>query len=86
VDYTERTCIVVMEIASPRGPILMGIIVDSVSEVLNIKNAEIEDPPEIGSNLETDYIFGMAKINGGVKILLDIDRVMQGNDLNLPSA
>lgn len=86
VDYTERTCIVVMEIANPGGPILMGIIVDSVSEVLNIKNAEIEDPPEIGSNLDTDYILGMAKINGGVKILLDIDRVMQDNELNLPSA
>jgi purine-binding chemotaxis protein CheW len=80
-DNTERTCIVVMEISSPGGPILMGIVVDSVSEVLNIRNTEIDDPPEIGSDLETDYILGMAKINGGVKILLDIDRVMQENEL-----
>ncbi|HLZ19953.1 MAG TPA: chemotaxis protein CheW, partial [Smithellaceae bacterium] len=54
-------------------------LVDSVSEVVNIKTAEIEDAPNFGSKLNTAYILGMAKINQSVKILLDIDKVM-GND------
>jgi len=79
--YTERTCIIVTEISSHGASILMGIVVDSVSEVLNIKGGEIEEAPTLGQNLDTEYILGMAKMNGGVKILLDIDRVMNGNEL-----
>ncbi len=79
--YTERTCIIVMEIAGQGSSILMGIVVDSVSEVLNIKGGEIEEAPSLGQNLDTEYILGMAKMNGGVKILLDIDRVMNGDEL-----
>ncbi|MDQ5985213.1 MAG: Chemotaxis protein CheW [Syntrophus sp. SKADARSKE-3] len=82
VEYTERTCIVVVEIAMGHKKISMGIIVDSVSEVLNIKDSEIEDTPNFGTKLETDYILGMAKTGGGVKILLDIDKVMAADDLD----
>ena len=82
MDYTERTCIIVMEICGQGASILMGMVVDSVSEVLNIKGGEIEDAPALGANLDTDYILGMAKMNGGVKILLDIDRVMHWEDMN----
>ncbi len=82
LDYTERTCIIVMEISGQGGSILIGMVVDSVSEVLNIKGGEIEDAPNLGSNLDTNYILGMAKMNGGVKILLDIDRVMHWEDMN----
>ncbi len=76
MEYTERTCIIVVEIAGEGKTIAMGIVVDSVSEVLNIRNGEIDDTPAFGSNLDTDYILGMAKMAGGVKILLDIDRVL----------
>src|SRR3972149_7463614 len=69
--YTERTCIIVVEITKASGSVLIGIVVDSVSEVLNIKAAEIEDTPNFGNHLNTDYIYGMAKVGGGVKILLD---------------
>ena len=55
--------------------------VDSVSEVLNIKGADIEDPPVFGANLKTDYILGMAKTGGGVKILLEIDKVLSAEEL-----
>lgn len=78
-ESTERTCIIVTEIATGGNKIFMGIVVDSVSEVLNIKIAEIEDTPHFGSALDTAYILGMAKIGQSVKILLDIDKVM-GND------
>ena len=78
--YTERTCIIVVEVSSGQQKILMGSIVDSVSEVLNIKAGEIESTPNFGSNLDTDYILGLAKTNNGVKILLDIDKVLSGGE------
>jgi purine-binding chemotaxis protein CheW len=80
IPYTERTCIIVVEIGGRGGSILIGIVVDAVSEVLNIKGPEIEATPTFGARLDTDYILGMAKMNGGVKILLDIDRVLNTED------
>ncbi len=79
--YTERTCIIVVEIKEGLGHVLMGIVVDSVSEVLNIKGGEIEDTPAFGAQMDTDYIRGMAKTGGGVKILLDIDKVFGGEEM-----
>lgn len=81
MDYTERTCVIVVEIRGGAGNILMGIIVDAVSEVVNIKAGEIEDAPNFGSRLNTEYILGMAKMGGQVKILLDIDKVLTSNEL-----
>lgn len=81
--YTERTCIIVVEIQGGAGNILMGIVVDSVSEVLNIKNGEVEDTPSFGTQMETDYILGMAKSGGGVKILLDIDRIFTLDEMTV---
>lgn len=80
-EYTERTCIVVVEISGGAGRLLIGIVVDSVSEVLNVKGADIEDTPAFGARLDTEYILGMAKIGGGVKILLEIDRVLGSEEL-----
>jgi purine-binding chemotaxis protein CheW len=77
VEYNDRTCIIVVDIAVKAGKkTVMGIVVDSVSEVLNIKAEEIEDTPTFGVTLGTDYILGMAKVKGGVKILLDINKVL----------
>lgn len=76
IPYSERTCIIVVEIDSESETVLIGIVVDAVSEVLNIRGEEIEDSPAFGTKLDTDYILGMAKMEGGVKILLDIDRVL----------
>jgi purine-binding chemotaxis protein CheW len=83
IDYNERTCIIVVEIQTNMGRIHTGIVVDSVSEVLNIKSSDIEDTPTFGTRLNTDYILGMAKMGGGVKILLDIDCVLSSNELVL---
>ncbi len=74
--YTERTCIIVVEITGNNQKIQIGTLVDSVSEVLNIKASEIEDAPNFGGNLDTAYILGMAKTGGRVKVLLDIDQVL----------
>ena len=81
IDYTDRTCIIVVEIAVQAGTVQIGIVVDAVSEVLNIKADEVEDTPTFGTKLNTEYILGMAKMEGSVKILLDIDKVLSGEEM-----
>ena len=81
IGYTERTCIIVVEIRGEAGVLPVGTVVDAVSEVLSIKAEDIEDPPAFGVRLNTDYILGMAKMGKGVKLLLDIDRVLGADDL-----
>jgi purine-binding chemotaxis protein CheW len=82
IDYTERTCIIVVEMESDAATLLIGIVVDSVSEVLNIRSEEIEDPPNFGTRLRHDNILGMAKQDGGVKILLNIDKILSSDDIS----
>ena len=81
-DYTERTCIIVVEMDGQSGNIMIGIVVDAVSEVLNIKGEDIEDTPAFGAQVQTGFILGMAKMEGGVKILLDIDKVISSDTLD----
>lgn len=81
IPYDERTCIIVVEIDGDKATVLIGIVVDSVSEVLNIKADEIEPAPTFGTRLDTQYILGMAKTDGGVKILLNIDRVLSSDEI-----
>jgi len=80
-EYTERTCIIVVEITSNSREVLIGIVVDAVSEVLNIREDDIEDTPTFGARLNTGYILGMAKVDGEVKILLDIDKVLSSEEI-----
>ena len=81
MEYTERTCIIVVEIEEDKRKIKMGIVVDAVSEVFNIRGADIENTPTFGVRLNTDFILGMAKAAVGIKILLDIDKVLNSEDL-----
>jgi len=71
IEYTEQTCIIVVDVGRE-----IGIIVDTVSEVLDIPQGNIEPPPQIGSSLDTSFILGMGKVGEAVKILLAIDRVL----------
>jgi purine-binding chemotaxis protein CheW len=81
IKYSDRTCIIVVEIDSEASTLLMGIVVDAVSEVMNIREKEIEETPTFGSQLDTEYILGMAKTENGVKILLDIDKVLNNQEI-----
>ncbi len=81
IEYTQRTCIIVVQVSGEAGGMLMGIIVDGVSEVLNVTGADIEDTPDFGQGVTTPYILGMAKIKGKVKILLEIDQVLTSQEL-----
>jgi purine-binding chemotaxis protein CheW len=81
VQYTQHTCIIVVEVLSEGGSLLVGTIVDAVSEVVNIVADDIEDAPDFGDGVETPYLLGMAKLKGKVKILLDINQVLTTPDL-----
>ena len=82
---TDQTCIIVVEIRQPGAnggrKLSTGIVVDRVSEVLNISADAIEAPPAFGTGVSTDFIVGMAKAGQGVKILLDIDKVLGGDEV-----
>ncbi len=82
ISYNDRTCIIVVEMESNATTVLIGIVVDEVSEVINVKETDIEEAPSFGTKLDTEFILGMAKMEGGVKILLDIDQVLSAKDLS----
>jgi purine-binding chemotaxis protein CheW len=85
-EVTQRTCIIVVEVSLAANRVMMGIIVDHVSEVLNIVADEIEQTPEFGESVCTDYMKGVAKVKGTVKILLDLDRVLGTDGAALKAA
>lgn len=82
--FTERTCIVVVQVRLAGGETRpTGLIVDAVEEVALITAADIEPMPEFGVRVDTAYLLGMAKVKGEVKMLLDISRVVVAGDDNL---
>jgi purine-binding chemotaxis protein CheW len=80
-EYTSRTCIIVVWTQIGEDQLMMGIVVDEVAEVLNLMAADIEDTPDFGPEVETPYLLGMAKGKDKVKILLDIDQVLNSQEL-----
>jgi len=85
-ERTDETCIIVVETQRGGRTICTGIIVDKVSEVPQIAEDSIEDAPAFGSGVDTQFILGMAKIGSAVKILLDIDKIIGGDELSLAEA
>lgn len=77
--HTNETCIIVVDVEN----VLMGIVVDTVSEVLNIEAEHIEPSPSFGSKVDTDFIMGLGKVNDKVNILLDIDKVLTSDELEI---
>ena len=82
IEYTQRTCIIVVQVQADSHGMMMGIVVDGVAEVLNLVSGDIEDTPDFGQGVVTPYLLGMAKIKGRVKILLDIDQVLTSQELH----
>lgn len=80
---TQRTCIIVVHLARAAQEMIMGIIVDEVSEVLDIDKEQIEPPPSFGADIRTDFILGMGKVNQRVVTMLDIDRVLSEREIVL---
>lgn len=82
VEATEQTCIIVVQAAGTE----FGIVVDRVSEVANVAGGDVEAAPSFGASVNTDYLLGIAKAAGRVKLLLDIDRVLSCSDLGQTTA
>jgi purine-binding chemotaxis protein CheW len=82
-EDTQRTCIIVVHLARAAQEMIMGIIVDEVSEVLDIEKDQIEPPPSFGADIRTDFILGMGKVNQKVVTMLDIDRVLTEREIAL---
>jgi purine-binding chemotaxis protein CheW len=76
-ERTSETCIIVVDVER----VEMGIVVDKVSEVLDIAGEDIEDAPSFGVNVDTDFILGMGKAGDSVKILLDIAKVLGSSEI-----
>jgi purine-binding chemotaxis protein CheW len=79
----QRTCIIVVQIVRNAQEMTMGIIVDEVSDVLNINQDQIEPPPSFGPDIRTDFILGMGKVDQKVVTMLDIDRVLNEQEMSL---
>lgn len=82
INDSGHTCIVVVQVESATGDLVMGVIVDAVSEVVDITAEEIEPPPTFGESVPSDMFHGMAKRSSKVLIMLDIDRVITGHDVH----
>jgi purine-binding chemotaxis protein CheW len=80
-EVSRKTCIIVVQVSRQAVDVVMGIVVDEVSEVLEIAGTEIEPAPAFGSRIDTDFILGMAKAEDAVKILLDLDCVLTDQEL-----
>ena len=75
-EVTDETCIIVVETTQAGRKFNTGIIVDRVQEVLDIAGEDIEEAPQFGPSVNTDFILGMGKVGQSVKILLDINKVL----------
>jgi purine-binding chemotaxis protein CheW len=84
-EETDLTCIIIVTVERDSGQEKMGIIVDQVSEVEDINQEDIEDTPSLGTDINTDFILGMAKTEGTVKMLLDLKKVLSTEELNMIS-
>ena len=80
-EYTRKTCIIVVQVEHEDGDVIMGVVVDEVSEVLDIDSGQIEVAPALGSRMDASFILGMAKTETAVKILLDVDRIMSVDEV-----
>ena len=80
-EATDQTCIIIVEVVQSNGKCSAGIIVDSVSEVLQIPEKDIEPVPQFGATAHADFVSGINKTHDSVRVLLDIDKVLAETDL-----
>jgi purine-binding chemotaxis protein CheW len=77
-EITDQSCIIVVDIHQSDRSFFAGLVVDHVQEVLNIEEGNIDDAPQFGTDVNTDFLLGIGKSGSAIKLLLDIDRVLEG--------
>ncbi|HEX8592676.1 MAG TPA: chemotaxis protein CheW [Pseudomonas sp.] len=82
-DITRRSCVVIIEASADDGqPQDIGLLVDTVSAVLEIPAAQIEPPPSFGARIRADFISGMAKVDGKFVIVLQVGQVLSIDEMS----
>jgi purine-binding chemotaxis protein CheW len=77
-EYTAITVIIVVSVISPAGRRDFGVVVDGVSDVVDVNSAEVKPAPDLGSRSATEYIRGLVPVSDRMVVLLDIDRLISG--------
>ena len=81
-EDTDKTCVIVVQVKSNQDAVtIIGIIVDEVAEVIDIEAEQVEPPPMLGGNIDTDFILGMGKMDKKVITMLDIDKVLKKDEI-----
>lgn len=81
-ENTVNTCIIVVEVNLDGETIILGILADSVQEVVEMEPDHIEPPPQLGTNLNTTFIKGMGKVGSNFVMILEIDKVFSANEVS----
>jgi len=80
-EFLTKQCIIIIEVMLKNRPIIIGALVDTVKEVFELETEQIEPPPKLGTNLNSEFIVGMGKHNDNLIILLDIDKVFSNEEI-----
>ena len=81
VEKTVDTCVIIAEVLMDGDPLHLGMLADSVQEVIDVDPNQIDPPPKLGSMLNTDFIRGMGKREDDFFIILNIDRILSGDEM-----
>jgi len=81
IEYTPLTVVIVMSVKSESGERLVGIVVDAVSDVLNVGKDDIKPTPDFGDTVSTEFINGLASVDDKMIMLLDVDKLFSAGDL-----
>ncbi|MEN8178000.1 MAG: chemotaxis protein CheW [Pseudomonadota bacterium] len=84
VEYTPTTVTIVLSVERAGKPLIVGVVVDGVSDVLNVKSSEMREAPDLGAQINTRYITGIFTQNGRMVVLLDVDKLFNPDELGLP--
>ncbi len=83
IEYTDRTCIIIVQITRGDQQVNTGLVVDHVSEVVNIETTHFEHTPSFGPNVDTKFILGIGKVGDRVVLLLDVDEVLSVEEVGI---
>ena len=78
---TKLSCIVIVDVLTDEGDILVGVVIDAIKSVVNLKEEDIENAPSFGAKINHEYISGVSKVDESFLILLNLGRILKIEDL-----